>query len=180
MRSSRYMRTVSKTKARCDGPVDVALTEPAGPKPLPFSSRQAPTLRKQPARKSCGNTCTRIGRASNCRATELLNATNKKVRQAGTITNNMVIHIRFYGLVPVVATPIYPASKAQVAIQVTRLRIRGCIWDEYGDASGQLKSCLTMTGYESLTTLDQTVPDCPLTTKPTGHHAIQILPAMPC
>ena len=62
------------------------------------------------------------------------------MRQAGTITNNTVIHSRFYGLVHAVATPIYRAPEARKATLFL-----------YGGAPGGLKSCLTMTGYHSLT-----------------------------
>lgn len=142
------------------------LTEPAGPKPLPFSSRQAPASRKQPARKSCGNTCTRIAGPKITAQLNFSTLKNKKVRQAGTITNNMVIHIRFYGLVPVVATPIYPASKAWL----TRLRIRGCVWGQYGARIAAVKELLN---HDGLRIFNNAGPDGPeLTTKlPIDHKA---------
>ena len=101
---------------------------------------------------------------------------NEKVRQAGTITNNMVIHICFYGLAPAVATPIHPPSKAWL----TRLCTRGCVWGEYGRRIGIIKGLLNHDGLRILNNAGPDGPGLPMTTKPTGHHALQILPAMPC
>lgn len=129
LRSSRYMRTVSKTWARSDGPADVALSSRRGRSQCRFPHARHPAQRRQPARKFFGNTCTGIGRASIHRDDNLLRSKPKSARQAGTITNNTVIHCRFYDLTHAMATLIYQLSKTWKAN-----------FFDMGIASGRLKS----------------------------------------